>query len=67
MRATAAALGPNGRRRDAPAALPAVQYLVDACHAEPPPLPSLQPEPIGRVGRVIELFERQMVAQRATR
>ena len=66
-RATAAALGPNGRRRDAPAALPAVQYLVDACHAEPPPLPSLQAEPIGRVGRVIELFERQMVAQRATR
>ncbi len=66
-RATAAALGPNGRRRDAPAALPAVQYLVDACHAEPPPLPSLEPAPIGRVGRVIELFERQMVAQRAMR
>ncbi len=66
-RATAAALGPNGRRREAPAALPAVQYLVDACHAEPPALPSLEPAPIGRVGRVIELFERQMVAQRAMR
>lgn len=65
-RATAAAWGPGGGRRAQPSALPAVQYLVDACHAAPPALPAFD-EPIGRVGRVIEIFERQMVAQRSLR
>ncbi|TXC66378.1 phytoene/squalene synthase family protein [Piscinibacter aquaticus] len=65
-RATAAAWGPSGGKRPQPSALPAVQYLVDACHAAPPALPAFD-EPIGRVGRVIEIFERQMVSQRTAR
>jgi 15-cis-phytoene synthase len=65
-RATASAFAPSGGKRAAPPALPAVQYLVDACEgSEPDSLASV--EPIGQVGRVIELFERQMVAQRAMR
>jgi 15-cis-phytoene synthase len=65
-RATAAAFAPSGGKRAAPPALPAVQYLVDACEgSEPDSLAAF--EPIGQVGRVIELFERQMVAQRAMR
>ncbi len=66
-RATAAALGPSGGKRPAPSALPAVQYLVDACQAAPESQPWPETAPPGRVGRVIELFERQMVAQRAVR
>lgn len=65
-RATAAAWSPSGGKRAQPSALPAVQYLVDACHAAPPALPAFD-ESIGRVGRVIEIFERQMVAQRSAR
>lgn len=65
-RATAAAFAPSGGRHAAPPALPAVQYLVDAC-ADCTPQPIREAEPIGQVGRVIELFERRMVAQRAMR
>ncbi len=65
-RATAAAFAPSGGKRASPPALPAVQYLIDACEHV-----SLVPSPvvgeIGQVGRVIELFERQIVAQRALR
>lgn len=65
-RATAAAFAPSGGKRASPLALPAVQYLIDACdHGEP--VPSPVPGEIGQVGRVIELFERQIVAQRALR
>lgn len=63
-RATAAAFAPSGGKRSALAALPAVQYLVDACPASLEPV-SAPGESIGQIGRVIELFERQMVAQRA--
>ena len=65
-RATAAAFAPSGGKRVALPALPAVQYLVDACAEHAVPMPH-EAEPIGQVGRVIELFERQMVAQRALR
>lgn len=65
-RATAAAFAPSGGRRTDLPALPAVQYLVDACAEHKAPLPH-EAEPISQVGRVIELFERQMVAQRALR
>lgn len=65
-RATAAAFAPSGGRRASPPALPAVQYLIDACdHGTLVPSPMVGE--IGQVGRVIELFERQIMAQRALR
>lgn len=67
-RATAAAFAPSGGKRASPPALPAVQYLIDACdHADLAPSPVPVPGEIGQIGRVIELFERQIVAQRALR
>ena len=65
-RATAAAFAPSGGKRAAPPALPAVQYLVNACEHLGVALPCGS-EPVGQVGRVIELFERQIAAQRALR
>jgi hypothetical protein len=48
--------------------LPAVQYLVDAARLDEPnsELPA-DIERVGRVGWVIELFERQMTQQRGLR
>lgn len=67
-RATGAALMPATVHRNPPAALPAVQYLVDAARLDEPnsELPA-DIERVGRVGWVIELFERQMTQQRGLR
>ena len=64
-RATAAAWSPSGGRREPLPALAAVQSLVDA-GAVRPFGGHARPE-VGRVARVIELFERQMVQQRSLR
>jgi phytoene synthase len=67
-RATGAALMPATVHRSPPVALPAVQYLVDAARLDEPnsELPA-DIERVGRVGWVIELFERQMTQQRGMR